>query len=73
VVSFKLRPLYPEETAPDTHLIGGWVSPKACVDAVEKRNLAVQPVAISTSYSYIGFNNGWKSNHAPVTMRILEA
>jgi hypothetical protein len=27
----------PKETAPDTHWIGGWVGPKAGLDAKEKR------------------------------------
>jgi hypothetical protein len=57
VVSFTSRPLYPEGKAPDTHWIGGWVGPRAVLDAVVKRKipssrrksnprtLIVQPVA----------------------------
>jgi hypothetical protein len=29
----------PEERAPDTHWIGGWVSPRAGLNAVEKRKV----------------------------------
>jgi hypothetical protein len=38
VVNFTPRPLYiPEERAPGTHWIGGWVGPKSGLDDVEKR------------------------------------
>jgi hypothetical protein len=49
----------PRETVPDTHWIGGWVSPRAVLDAVERRKIPsprresnprtpiVQPVAQS--------------------------
>jgi hypothetical protein len=37
VVSFTPRPLYPGERAPGNHWRGGWVSPRADLDAVEKR------------------------------------
>jgi hypothetical protein len=45
--------LPPGESAPGTHWIGGWVGPRADVDAVEKRKIfptgirspASQPVA----------------------------
>jgi len=30
-------PVYPPERAPGTHLIGGWVWPRASLDAVTKR------------------------------------
>jgi hypothetical protein len=36
VVSFMPRPLYPKERAPGTHWIGGWVGPRAVVEAVVK-------------------------------------
>jgi hypothetical protein len=39
VVSFTHRPLYPRETAPSTHWIGGWVGPRAGLDAVVKRKI----------------------------------
>jgi hypothetical protein len=56
VVSFTPRPLYLRKRAPGTHWIGGWVSPRAGLDDVEKRNFlphrdsnsdpsVVQPVA----------------------------
>jgi hypothetical protein len=32
VVSFTLRPLYPQGKVPDTHWIGGWVDPRAGLD-----------------------------------------
>jgi hypothetical protein len=31
--------LLPGKETPDTHWIGGWVGPKAGLDAVEKRNI----------------------------------
>jgi hypothetical protein len=31
------RPLYSQARAPGVHWIGGWVGPRACVDAVENR------------------------------------
>jgi hypothetical protein len=33
------RPLYPRERAPGTHWIGGWVGPRAVLDAVVKRKI----------------------------------
>jgi hypothetical protein len=39
VVSFTPRPLYPSERAPGTHWIGGWVGPRAVLDAVVKRKI----------------------------------
>jgi hypothetical protein len=36
MVSFTPRPLYPRESVPDTHWIGGWVGPRAGLDDVEK-------------------------------------
>jgi hypothetical protein len=39
VVSFTPRPLYPRERAPGTHWIGGWVGPRAVLDAVVNRNI----------------------------------
>jgi hypothetical protein len=39
VASFKPRPLTPRETAPGTHQIGGWVDPRAGLDAVLKRKI----------------------------------
>jgi hypothetical protein len=43
VVSFTPLPLYPRERAPGTHLIGGWVEPRADVDNVEKRKFLILP------------------------------
>jgi len=37
VVSFTHRPPYPQGKSPGTHRIGGWVSPKAVLDAVVKK------------------------------------
>jgi hypothetical protein len=37
VVNFTPQPLYPGERAAGTHWIGGWVGPRAGLDAVEKR------------------------------------
>jgi hypothetical protein len=39
VVNFTLRPLYPQERVPGTHLIRGWVGPIAVLDAVVKRKI----------------------------------
>jgi hypothetical protein len=39
VVSFTPRALYPSEKAAVTHWIGGWVSPKALLDAVVRRKI----------------------------------
>jgi hypothetical protein len=39
VVSFTPRSLYPGERAPGTHRIGGWMNPKANLDAVAKRKI----------------------------------
>jgi hypothetical protein len=36
LVSFNPRVLYRRETAPGTHWLGGWVDPRAGLDAVEK-------------------------------------
>jgi len=41
VVSFTPRPLYSQGRAPGTHWIGGWVGPRAVLDAI------AQPVAQS--------------------------
>jgi hypothetical protein len=42
VVSFMPRPLYPGEKAPSTHFIGGWVGPRAGLDAVGgEKNLTI--------------------------------
>jgi hypothetical protein len=41
VVSFTPRPLYSQGTAPGTHWIGGWVSPRAGLDAVVKEKFPV--------------------------------
>jgi hypothetical protein len=40
VVSSMPRPLYPSETAPGAHLIGGWVCSRAALDAVEWRKIS---------------------------------
>jgi hypothetical protein len=39
MVSVKLRPLYPRDKAPGTHWIGGWVGPRAGLNAVVKRKI----------------------------------
>jgi hypothetical protein len=39
VVSFTPRPLYLRERGPGTHWIGGWVGPRAILDAVVKRKI----------------------------------
>jgi hypothetical protein len=39
VISFTSRSLYPREGAPGTHWIGGWVGPRAVLDAVVKRKI----------------------------------
>jgi hypothetical protein len=39
VVRFTPRLLYPQERAPGTHWIGGWVGPRAGLDAVVKRKI----------------------------------
>jgi hypothetical protein len=39
VVSVTPRQLYPRERAPGTHWIGGWVGPRAVLDAVVKRKI----------------------------------
>jgi hypothetical protein len=36
VVSFTPRPLYPRESAPGTHCMGGLVDPRAGLDGMEK-------------------------------------
>jgi hypothetical protein len=33
----------PAERAPDTHWIGGWVGPRACLEDVEKRKFLILP------------------------------
>jgi len=57
VISFTPQPLYPQEKNPWYPLIGGWVGPRAVLDAVVKRKipspcqesntrtLIVQPIA----------------------------
>jgi hypothetical protein len=37
--SFTHRPLYHRERAPGTYWIGGWLGPRAVLDAVIKRKL----------------------------------
>jgi hypothetical protein len=39
VVSFTHRPLYPQGTTRGTHWTGGWVGPRAVLDAVVKRKI----------------------------------
>jgi hypothetical protein len=39
VVSFTPRPLYPRGREPGTHWIGGWVGPRAVLDAAVKRKI----------------------------------
>jgi hypothetical protein len=40
VVSFTLRPLYSQGKAPNINWIGGWVGPKAGLEAVKERKLS---------------------------------
>jgi hypothetical protein len=42
VVSFTPRSLYPTEMFPDTHWIGGWVGPRAGLDAVVERKIPIR-------------------------------
>jgi hypothetical protein len=39
MVSFTLRPLYPQGKSPGIDWIGGWVGPRAVLDAVVKRKI----------------------------------
>jgi hypothetical protein len=39
VVSFTLRHFAPEERAPDTRRIGGWVGPRTGLDDVKRRKI----------------------------------
>jgi hypothetical protein len=39
VVSFMTRPLHPQGRTPRTHWLGGWVGPRAGLDAVMKREI----------------------------------
>jgi hypothetical protein len=41
VVSFTPRPLYPQGKSPGTPCIGGWVGPRAVLDAVVKRRIHI--------------------------------
>jgi hypothetical protein len=41
VVSFTPWPLYPREKSRRNHCIGGWVGPRAGLDAVNKRNISI--------------------------------
>jgi hypothetical protein len=40
VVNFTLLPLYPRENSPVTRWIGGWVCPRADLDAMEKSEIS---------------------------------
>jgi hypothetical protein len=40
---FQVRPLHPRETAPGIHWIGGWMGPRARLDAMEKRKIVPLP------------------------------
>jgi hypothetical protein len=42
-VQFQARQLYPREIARGTHWIGGWVDPRAGLDAMEKRKILPLP------------------------------
>jgi hypothetical protein len=43
VVSFTTLPLYPEERAPGTRWIAGWVGPRASLEDLEKREFLPLP------------------------------
>jgi hypothetical protein len=43
VISFTPRPLYTRERDRGTHWIGGWVGPRAGLDAAEKRKFLILP------------------------------
>jgi hypothetical protein len=80
VVIFTPRPLYPQGRAPGTHWIGGWVSPRAVLDAVVKRKIPsprresnprtaiVQPIAQLSRLFHCEvkniLNSGYASSHS---------
>jgi len=43
VVSLTPRPLYARGRAPGTHWIGGWVGPRAGLDAIANRKIPAPP------------------------------
>jgi hypothetical protein len=51
VVSFMPQPLYPRERVPGTHCIGGWVGPKASLDAVVKGKIPSHYWDLNPCYS----------------------
>jgi hypothetical protein len=69
VVSFTLRPLYPGESAPDTHWIGGWVGPRTSLNTGEKRIISApagnRTPTVQSLYrlSYPGSNNNNNNNN----------
>jgi hypothetical protein len=77
------RPLYPRERAPGIHWKGGWVSPRASLDVVEKildsigtRTMTppssnLQPVAIPTELSCLSLSLTYTCTHAYTCMRPL--
>jgi hypothetical protein len=40
VASFTPRQIYPRKRARGTHWIGGWIGPRACLEAVEKKKIS---------------------------------
>lgn len=46
LISFTSRPLYPCKKRPDTHWIGAWVDPRACIEdlGVKKNHLSLSGV-----------------------------
>jgi hypothetical protein len=71
VVNFTLPPVYPRENSPCTRCIGGWVGPRAGLEAVEYRNIlcpyrdsnstwsARSPSLCNQSYYYFLLLVGW--------------
>jgi len=57
VVSFMSQPLYPRERAPGTHMIGGWVGPRANLEEVAKRKKIPAPAGNQTGCPACNLDN----------------
>jgi hypothetical protein len=57
----------PRERAPGTHWIGGWVGPRAILDAVVKRN-----VNISSKLKKYNFFKPWRNTHFQSKMHVKD-